>query len=309
MIAALQQLPQSCITYLSKNKISPEQANDLLTFRDIGQKDFESSIQYHILHNPSVKPQKRQKRLLTFTERKSRKKKVSAIEKERKLQVECWKKKIEFTSKTGYTLPAFQQYIELPRAIATIDGQPTKGNKSSITKVYEKRYLKACPSVICSTLPPGWKADTVVMEGMFLINITPWSVHRNMGEYADFLLRQHILMHYRNGATEVHLLFDDPEYQAQSPKYFEQKHRDLCNPTPVDHWCSSFTSDMVISPKSRENILSCRKCKRNLICFLSLYFAENINPFAGARNNCMYTPWAGIFGGSQKFPKITCSRL
>ena len=55
-----------------------------MTFRDTGQKDFEHRIQYDILRNPSVKPPKRQKRLLTFTERKSRRKKVSDIEKERR---------------------------------------------------------------------------------------------------------------------------------------------------------------------------------------------------------------------------------
>lgn len=104
---------------------------------------------------------------------------------------------------------------------------------------------------------------------MFLINIRPSSAHRDMGEYADLLLRQHILMHYRNGVTDVHLLFDDPECQAQSPKYFERLRRDQTNPTPEDHWCSSFASDMVTPPKWRQNILSCRKCKRNLVCFLS----------------------------------------
>ena len=264
------------MSLIQAEKTTPEQVNDLLTFRDTGQKDFECRVQYHILCNPSVKPPKRQKRLLTFTERKSRRKKVSEIEKERKLQVECWKKRIEFTSKTGCQLPAFQQCIELPRAIATTDGQPVKGTKSNITKAYEKRYENARLPVIRTTLPPEWKADTVVMEGMFLINITPWSAHRNMGEYADFLLRQHILMHYRNGATEVHLLFDDPECQAESPKYFERLYRDQTNPTPEEHWCSSFTSDMFTPPKWRENILNFRKCKRNLVCFLSFYFAENL---------------------------------
>ena len=114
------------------------------------------------------------------------------------------------------------------------------------------------------------------MEGMFLINITPWSAHKSMGDYADFLLRQHILPHFRNGATEVHLLFDDPECQVKSPKYFERQHRDHINPISEYHCCSEFSLDMVIPPKWRENVLNCRKCKRNLVCFLSHHFLERI---------------------------------
>ena len=68
---------------------------------------------------------------------------------------------------------------------------------------------------ISTSLPPNWIPETVIMEGMFLINITPWSAHTNM---ANFLLRQHILPHFRNRSMEVHLLFDDPERQGQSPK-------------------------------------------------------------------------------------------
>ena len=33
---------------------------------------------------------------------------------------------------------------------------------------------------------------------------------------------------------------------------------------------------MIPPPKWRENILSCRKCKRNLVCFLSTYFTEKV---------------------------------
>ena len=59
------------------------------------------------------------------------------------------------------------------------------------------------------------------MEGMFLINIKPWIAHNNLGEYANFLLKQHIHPHY--------LIFDDPEHDGLSPKFFERKHRDQHN--------------------------------------------------------------------------------
>ena len=122
----------------------------------------------------------------------------------------------------------------------------------------------------------GWVPSTVVMEGMFLINILPWSAHTSMGEYADFLLKQHILPHFRNGAQEVHLLFDDPDCQIMSPKFFERMSRDKNNPVPDNHSCSKFTSSMLTPPKWRKDVLSCRKCKRSLVCFLSEYFIEQI---------------------------------
>ena len=68
---------------------------------------------------------------------------------------------------------AHQQCIELPRAIATSDGHQVKGTKANSTKVHEKRYEHASPPIIKTSIPPGWIPST---EGMFLINITPWSL-------------------------------------------------------------------------------------------------------------------------------------
>ena len=73
----------------NKKDLSPDQSHDLMNFRHIGQTEYECRVQYFILHTPSIKTPKHLKRLLTFTERKSRCKKVSDIEKERKLQIEC----------------------------------------------------------------------------------------------------------------------------------------------------------------------------------------------------------------------------
>ena len=91
------------------------------------------------------------------------------------------------------------------------------------------------------------------MEGMFLINITPWSAHKNMGHYADFLIRQHILPHFQGMSKEVHLLFDDPICDGVT-KHFERLHRDQANQVPDDHSCSDFSQDMLIPPKWRKHI-------------------------------------------------------
>ena len=131
---------------------------------------------------------------------------------------------------------SYEQCLELPRANATTDGKPVQGTKSNTTKALEKRYANATPPIIITSLKSGWVPETVVMEGMFLINITPWSAHKNIGEYADFLIRQHILPHFRGMSKQVHLLFDDPDCQEMSPKYFERQYRDLAN-----HSCMYFS--------------------------------------------------------------------
>ena len=100
---------------------------------------------------------------------------------------------------------------------------------------------------------------------MFLINITPWNAHQNMGDYANFLINQHILPHFRNRSTEVHLLFDDPECVQLSPKYFEILHRDKTTQLPEDHQCNEFSSDLMIPPKWRNDILSCSLTKIQLL--------------------------------------------
>ncbi len=170
------------------------------------------------------------------------------MERERKLQLEVWKKRVSFTVTTGIKdNMRYKQCIELPRAIATIDGKPAKAN---ITKVYEKRYTHVTQPIIATAMKDGWSPDTVITEGMFLIKITPWSSHRTMGDYATFLLKQHICPHFRNESTlEVHLLFDNPNCQQYSPKYFERLHRDEINQIPDDHSCSYFSEDTIIPPR------------------------------------------------------------
>ena len=133
-------------TSSTKKNTSPEQSHDLMNFRYISQTEFERRVQYFVLRTSSVKTPKHLKRLLTFTERQSKRKKVSHIEKERKLQIECWKKRVAYATNTGTPMDtAYEQCIELPRALATSDGHPIKGTKSNTTKVFEKRYENATP--------------------------------------------------------------------------------------------------------------------------------------------------------------------
>lgn len=93
------------------------------------------------------------------------------MEKERRLQLECWKKRVEYASKLGLPIKnVLEQCIELQCAIATINALPVKGSKADATTVYEKCYRVATEAVILTSLPHGWAPDTVIIEGMFLIN-------------------------------------------------------------------------------------------------------------------------------------------
>ena len=80
-----------------------------------------------------------------------------------------------------------------------------------MTKSLEKRYK----DLICNQLPVGWVPDTVVVEGMFMINTSPLSTHSTMKEYAEFLLRRIVMSHFGKGSTEV---FDNLGRLPESPK-------------------------------------------------------------------------------------------
>ena len=302
----------------STKKLTPEQEHDLVNFRDIGQEEFENRVNYYTLKNPSVQAPRRRKHLLTFSERKTTSKKVSDVEKERRLQLECWKKRVEYASKLGLPIKnAFEQCIELPRAIATIDALPVKGSKANATTVYEKRYREATEAVILTSLPHGWAPDTVIIEGMFLINIQPWAGHTTLSDYASFLRKQHVDFYFRNGAKEVHVLFDDPGSIPNTPKQFEHLRRDQQH-LKEDHSCIELSSDTLIPKNWRESILSCRKCKRALVVFLSKFFLstmpQNLAPnqkfvtaggFEGVDRHKTYVVQQG--GIPQCEPLLTCN--
>ena len=131
----------------NQKMLTPDQTHGLLKFREIGQEDYETWVEYYVIRMPSVKPPKHRKCLLTFTDKISRRKKMSAVEKERKFQIECWKKRVAFTTFTGAAQmqDMYKQIIELPRALATTDGKPTRGTKCSTTNCLEKRYQNARP--------------------------------------------------------------------------------------------------------------------------------------------------------------------
>ena len=66
----------------------------------------------------------------------------------------------------------------------------------------------------------------VVLEGMFTINTSPLTTHTTIKDYSQFLLYWFVLHHFTNGCKEVHVVYDNPGQQPNSPKSFERKRRD-----------------------------------------------------------------------------------
>ena len=118
--------------------------------------------------------------------------------------------------------PHSGQYLEMPRAICCPNGLPHKGQKSYATHFLGKRY-KNC---VVHALPSGWIADSIILEGMFIINTSPLVSHRTMRDYSNFLINRFVLYYFYKGINEVHIVFDSPGHGMHTPKEFEQNRRD-----------------------------------------------------------------------------------
>lgn len=122
----------------------------------------------------------------------------------------------KFTSKSVLELDQFQQ---LPRAICDTNGIPLKGQKSWATSVFKKMYPD---SFILQVLPREPNPTAYIINGMFIINIIPLSIHKSFSDYASFLFDKWIVRpHHQFNATEVHLIFDHPNRKGTSPNDLE----------------------------------------------------------------------------------------
>ena len=243
---------------------TPEQHRDLMSFRDIGQQYSEAYVKYYILRDPSASVPLRKRRLQVFGTEKRSKKQVKQKEHEQKLVSRCLRRQLAWSAQTGSVLQhQGEQYLELPHAICTPHGVPHKGQKSYATKYLEKRYC----NLIVSMFPGGWVPDSVVLEGMFLINTAPLVTHSLMKDYVLFMVRRFAVPHFAKGVKEVHIVFDRPTSNLRTPKAFEQSRRDTQHSVSLDHEHYHFSDDTSIPRKWRE-YLNCRHCKQQLVRFL-----------------------------------------
>ena len=202
---------------------------------------------------------------------------MSQLERDWKLVQKCLHKKLKWCKQTKKLVETLaEQYIPLPLLLLAVTKVHLKGQKSYSTKAIETRYKESSPPVILNCLPQGWKPECSIIDGMFIINTTPLGTHRTLADYAQFLIRRFILPQFSKGSKEVHIIFDNPGRLQQTPKYFERLRRDAIAPVATGHTCDEFHSHRIIPSKWRENVLNCRLCKHNLVCFLMQYFLHNI---------------------------------
>ena len=68
---------------------------------------------------------------------------------------------------------------------------------------------------------------------MFMINTTPLGSHKVVAEYAKFFV--YVIVHFKNGCDEVHIVFDSPGRLQNTPEYFEHKRRDKLAIVKTNH--------------------------------------------------------------------------
>lgn len=167
---------------------TPQQAHDLLNFRNIGSEDLAQFINHHILRKPSTAAPIKHNRLLTMAPPIIGKQRISHKEKEFKQVTKCLRRRLAWCNRTGQSYnPAYEQYSVFPRAISDENGYPHKGTKSSWTDKLSNRYNSPDLPVITNTLPQGWNPQAVIVDGMFLINCKPLRHTSTVADYANLL--------------------------------------------------------------------------------------------------------------------------
>ena len=257
-------------------KATTEQRHDLLSFREIGEREFLLRIASILLKQPSVKTPNRKRHLLTFSEKKVNTRRISQLERDKRLIMTAMRKKIQHSVRTRRPIERpNEQLTEYPLAISK-DGKPLKGSKSYTTNSLEARYKAT--QVFLEQL--SWQPNCCIMEGMFLINTTPLGSHKTLADYAKFLTRRFIITQFNQGCNEVHVLFDNPGRLKNTPKFFEHVRRDATAKVSINHCCDELNSNTkLLQGKWREGLLNCRYCKRRLVIFLGNYFLSNASNY------------------------------
>ena len=87
-----------------------------------------------------------------------------------------------------------------------------KWSKQTGESVEKKSHYKdAKPKVFSNSLPEGWVAGYVIVEGMIMVNTTPLGNHRTFADYANFLGKRFLTPHFSAGSKEVHLFLIIPK--------------------------------------------------------------------------------------------------
>ena len=210
--------------FLKQLQATSDQTHDLLQFSAIGQSGYEDHIQTKLINNPSTLVGVRRKRLSTFSTSQAERRRIKQVEKEAKISQRYLKKSVVWLTQHGGNSSDLETLLgppsPVPRALMDSSGFPYKGTKSSTTTYLERQYTN--PSKISNMLPMGWIPHSVILEGMFLIQMAPILSIGSMEEYVKLLLSRYVRPHFNAGAIEVHVVFDVAGLQEESPKEIEQ---------------------------------------------------------------------------------------
>ena len=273
--------------------------NDLTSYAEIGKKSFENFVESRILKKTSVKNTVLKKhRLKTFTVKPCSKRRISSMEKERKLITKCFKRTINVLSQGGSLDSQVLQYMETPRAICTVNNTPVTGRKCTIYNMFQKRYEDY--SILNEWLPSPQTNWCIILEGMNLIYKEPRGL-KTFSELAARIMNEWILPYFRAGYKEVRFLFDQMETQGLSPKTIEQERRDQSDDiTPTLATIHDDTPlPSLSSRKSWTNFLKNRHNKHRLCIYLFNSLLKFIQPkLVGTDKVCV------LSGGFHKVLKI-----
>ena len=162
---------------------------DMFGLVTIGNREMDAFVNSRILNVPSTEPSVQHKKLKTFEPQTKKPKqcKPHVAEKHHKTLVKSLRKRIVNSVKRGEKITELEQFSEFPRALCDYPGNPVKGSKHLVTKLFQKRY----PTSFSNTLPEGWKPEKVILEGMFMINTSPLPTqHKTFYDYGVFLVQK-----------------------------------------------------------------------------------------------------------------------
>ena len=150
-----------------------DQQASLLSYRQIGQDSYLLFCKFQILKDSSnKKPVTRRHKLKTFAKSKVTRRRMTNLEKEKKMITLCYKRTIAFSEDKGLPISTLCQFVEKPRAICNSNDLPHKGAKWVMYDIFNKRYGEKFNIITCNpkiTLPGA----CYIAEGMNIIYTSP----------------------------------------------------------------------------------------------------------------------------------------
>ena len=90
-----QRLGTRLLNPYAERKATRQEQEDLMSLREISEKEFEKYVEYNILHKPSTNAPNRKRKLLTFSHRKANKTLINQLEKDKQLIMKCLQKRLK----------------------------------------------------------------------------------------------------------------------------------------------------------------------------------------------------------------------